>query len=385
MPGMQQSAPRQVRAFRDALVSPKPHFVRHGNSTLAATAMGALTATIHPHAPSRTPTLDPEVGIDKLAADLQHQEVSRRDHGGKSGPGQLDVGFSDPVDIGVSHSIDTVAGTSEKNLNGSPESSPTTMYTARSHSAFSMHSMVSPAGSACDTPMPSPSSCASVHGVHTCNGLQGPAAVGAVCRSTSGEADGEEGTITEATGNIRGVAGTLSPGRARHWLIERCKSSVYPLHTRSWFLHKLYRAASDAVQDGSPTAVDTVPNPQDNFSPHALDVCAPSRLGVSQAQQATPHGAGDVSAAAERVAPGKVAIQNSWKVLTDLFPNEVLAGAKPVAFVSNHTTHTQAWVHCNWEQSTVRCFLYHRPCATGTACELHNGVFTIVLGTTMHG
>ena len=78
----------------------------------------------------------------------------------------------------------------------------------------------------------------------------------------------------------------------------------------------------------------------------------------------------------ELTVAGKVAIQNSWKVLTDLFPDEVLAGAEPVAFVSSRTTHTQAWVHCNRQQSTVCCCSTLRPFrgrGGGRAAGRHRG------------
>lgn len=339
----------KVRAFRDALVSPKPKFVRIGNP-VTTTAMGALKAALGANAPTRTQTLDPEAGIHKLAAELQKQEGSGLVTGATPALSRLEGVFSAPAGAGFDVGIGGTA-TAATNTNSSPESSPTTMNTACSHSALSMHSMMS-------------STCSSTHGIHASMESQGPGAVSA--------AEGEIPPLETGAAAAPCMGGVNqrpdSTLRTKSWRRD-FSSFARRTHTKDWYLKELNQAADECAQDPE-APVDTA-DPEEDVPMHAEDA-SDELPGVPQPMEVILEGE-DMSLG-ELSVPGKVAIKNSWKILTDLFPEEVLAGARPIGFVSSRTTHTQAWVHCNWQQSTV-CSSGHM--ITAHSCEGTSSVSTI--------
>jgi hypothetical protein len=296
-----------TRAFREALAAPKPCFVRQGNP-ITATVAGAVNAASGATLPTAQ-SLNPDDDVQQLANSLESQE----------GTGLF--GGSISILRSLSSRVFGYPIVNSNSVQSTPpdpvapdesQGSSSTMNSAHSQNLPSMHSStLSQAGSVSDVVAASLPTSRLVP--------QGLGAMSVAAASATADAGGGHPASTNV--HTSGSAGTSLPAA---W--EALGHGKPP----DWYLKKLSEAAysrTETVEAGQvapSAAVDEVSEVANDAAPEALKV------------------------------RGKVQIKNAWKAVGDLFPEEAMHDAVPVAYVSNHITHTQAWVHCNRKQRTVR-------------------------------
>jgi hypothetical protein len=308
LPNHASNSGPMTRAFREALAEPKPCFVRQGDP-ITATVAGAVNAASGATLPTAQ-SLDPDDDIQQLANSLESQEGTGLFGGSLSILRSLSSRvFGYPI-VTSSNSVQSTLPNPVA-PDASQESS-STMNSALSQNLASMHSStLSQAGSVSDAVTASSPTWRLEP--------QGSGAVSVTGASATADAGGGHPSFTNA--HTSGSGGTSLPAA---W--EAVGHGKPP----EWYLKKLSEAAhvSTETVEAGPNAPSAA---VDEISEVATDA-APEALKVR----------------------GKVRIKNAWKAVGDLFPEEAMHDAIPVAYVSNQITHTQAWVHCNRKQKTVR-------------------------------
>lgn len=310
-------AKARLAAFHAALASQKPQFVHHGD--LASAVTGVVKAACG-STPDTRHTLDPTVGIPGLVSDPEEQRNSTVVGTRPSVLGSL-------ISAAPHARIATGMHHTPRQMHSSAGRSSVTHPTQPKSSGIAS-CMPSHTGKTREIEATSESSSA-----HIGTSEQGPAAVSASSMHFVMDSDKEKDVFPSSWAPV------MSPGPQ----LKQYPNSLYPTTIwrnmgpsfiqkpalYDWCLEMLGRAGKDDESSTIAAAVNTVANAR-----HEQDR--------------------DLAAAEGLRVPGKVAIQESWQVLCDLFPDEEFSGATPVAFVTSRTTHTQVWVHCNHQASTVR-------------------------------